>query len=97
MLKLRALGLLVLAVLMLVLGTGATPAQAHGFTSVVYVSATQPERGHVRVDLGLEYDLLMVSVADTEHDDALFKEGDPAWQDGDLAGQRRHSTTTSPP
>ncbi|GAB7004369.1 hypothetical protein JCM18899A_18420 [Nocardioides sp. AN3] len=87
MLKLRALGLLVLAVLMLVLGTGATPAQAHGFTSVVYVSATQPERGHVRVDLGLEYDLLMVSVADTEHDDALFKEGDPAWQDGDLAGQ----------
>jgi hypothetical protein len=76
----------VLAALVLVL-LGTSPAQAHGFNSVVHADATQPEPGHVRVDLGLEYDLLMVSVADNENDDAFFTEGDPAWQDGDLAGQ----------
>ena len=48
-----------------------TSAFAHGFTSVVYVDATSPERDHVRATLGLEYDLLVVSAADAEKDDPL--------------------------
>jgi hydrogenase/urease accessory protein HupE len=86
--NIRALLALPAALVLLVL-LGTCPAQAHGFSSVVYADATQPSAGHVRVDLGLEYDLLMVSVADSENDDAFFEEGDPAWQDGDLAGQAR--------
>ncbi len=85
MTKIRAL-LPVLAVLAFFL-LGAAPAGAHGFSSVVYADATQPEPGHVRVDLALEYDLLMVSVADNEKDDAFFREGNPPWEGGDLGGQ----------
>jgi hypothetical protein len=61
-------------------------ADAHGFTSVVYADATAPEMGHVRVDLGLEYDLLLYSVADTQDDDPLVKAGQPAWDDADFDG-----------
>ena len=50
-------------------------AVAHGFSSVAYVDVTSPERGHVRTVLGLEYDLLVVSAADSENDDALFRDG----------------------
>jgi hypothetical protein len=66
-----------------------TPASAlaHGFSSVVYVDATSPERGHVRTALGLEYDLLVVSAADAEKDDALFREGTAAFEDRDPAEQ----------
>jgi hypothetical protein len=59
------------------------PAFAHGFSSVVYVDATSPGPGQVRTRLGLEYDLLVVSAADVEHDDALFKAGTTAFDDGD--------------
>jgi hypothetical protein len=64
-------------------------ADAHGFSSVVYAEATSPAMGHVRVDLGLEYDLLLYSVADAERDDALVREGQPAWDAADLPGQAR--------
>src|SRR4051812_31468511 len=66
-----------------------TPASAfaHGFSSVVYVDVTAPARGHVRTTLGLEYDLLVVSAADAEHDDPLFKAGTAAFEDGDAAEQ----------
>ena len=70
------------------------PAFAHGFSSVVYVDATSPERGHVRTALGLEYDLLVVSAADDENDDPLFREGTAAFEDGDSASRRPRSTTT---
>ncbi|GAA4738007.1 hypothetical protein GCM10023350_22620 [Nocardioides endophyticus] len=60
---------------------------AHGFSSVVYVDVTSPESGHVRTELGLEYDLLVVSAADAEGDDPLFQEGDAAFQDADEAAQ----------
>jgi hypothetical protein len=87
-------GLLVL-VLALLLPWGR--AEAHGFSSTVYVDVTSPSSGTVRVDLELEYDLLVVSAADTQDDDELFEEGDSAWQDGDLPGQvralRDHSST----
>ncbi|HWK27693.1 MAG TPA: HupE/UreJ family protein [Solirubrobacter sp.] len=52
----------------------------HGFSSVVYVDVTSPERQHVQTVLGLEYDLLVVSAADAEKDDALFREATPAWE-----------------
>jgi HupE/UreJ protein len=58
----------------------AASALAHGFSSVVYVDATSHERGHVRTTLGLEYDLLVVSAATSEHDDPLFKQATPAWE-----------------
>ncbi|MDA0170943.1 HupE/UreJ family protein [Solirubrobacter taibaiensis] len=60
---------------------------AHGFTSVVYVDATSPERGHVRTEVGLEYDLLVVSAADFEHDDDLFNAGTAAFEGGDANAQ----------
>ena len=83
--------------LVLALVSFAGRAEAHGFSSVVYADVTSPESGTVRVDLELEYDLLVVSAADTQGDDDLFEEGDSAWQDGDLPGQvaalRSHSDT----
>jgi hypothetical protein len=72
---------LVVAAAILLLTAGS--AFAHGFSSVVYVDATSPERGHVRTVLGLEYDLLVVSAADTQHDDPLFRAGTPAFDDRD--------------
>jgi hypothetical protein len=74
----------VLATVFLLLLT-ATSAFAHGFSSVVYVDATSPERGQVRTVLGLEYDLLVVSAADAQQDDPLFKEATPAWEARDFA------------
>jgi hypothetical protein len=65
----------------------AVSAFAHGFSSVVYVDATSPERGHVRTALALEYDLLVVSAADSEKDDPLFREGTAAFDDRDPAEQ----------
>ncbi|MDA0159150.1 HupE/UreJ family protein [Solirubrobacter ginsenosidimutans] len=65
----------------------AVSAFAHGFTSVVYVDATSPERDHVRTTLGLEYDLLVVSAADAQKDDALFKAGTAAFDNQDPAEQ----------
>ena len=62
-------------------------AYGHGFTSVVYVDATSPERGHVRTSLGLEYDLLVVSAADAQADDDLFRDGTAAFENGDAAQQ----------
>jgi HupE / UreJ protein len=63
------------------------PAQAHGFSSTVYVDLTAPAAGHLRAELGLEYDLLVVSAADYEKDDPLFKAGTAAFDSGDSAKQ----------
>jgi hypothetical protein len=65
----------------------AAPSLAHGVSSVVYGDVTSPESGHVRAELGLEYDLLVVSAADAEDDDSLFRDGDSAFRAGDTAGQ----------
>ncbi|MFE9658193.1 HupE/UreJ family protein [Micromonospora sp. NPDC006431] len=65
----------------------AAPALAHGFSSTAYVDLTSPETGHVRAELGLEYDLLVVSAADYEKDDQLFRAGTAAFEDGDAAEQ----------
>ncbi|MFC5264743.1 HupE/UreJ family protein [Kribbella qitaiheensis] len=66
---------------------GSAPAAAHGFSSTAYIDISSPEKGHVRAELGLEYDLLVVSAADAEKDDPLFKEGNAAFEDGDSAKQ----------
>jgi hypothetical protein len=65
----------------------AAPAQAHGFTSVVYADLRPGGHGHVRAQLLLEYDLLVVSAADAEHEDALFRDGTEAFTNGGAAEQ----------
>ncbi|WP_433435332.1 HupE/UreJ family protein [Nonomuraea sp. CA-141351] len=65
----------------------AVPALAHGFTSTVYVDLTSPGIGHVRSELELEYDLLVVSAADSEKDDPLFRAGTAAFEAHDAAEQ----------
>ncbi|MGW4642810.1 HupE/UreJ family protein [Sphaerisporangium sp. NPDC004334] len=65
----------------------AVPALAHGFSSTVYVDLTSPGTGHVRARLGLEYDLLVVSAADAQKDDPLFRAGTAAFEAGDAARQ----------
>src|ERR1700754_2866313 len=77
----------VVAAVFVVVLLSALPALAHGFTSVVYVDLTSPETGHVRAELGLEYDLLVVSAADSEKDDPLFQAGTAAFDAGDAAKQ----------
>ncbi|QAY70651.1 HupE/UreJ family protein [Xylanimonas protaetiae] len=74
------------------------PATAHGFSSVAYVDATTTPDGVVRTAIDLEYDLLVVSAADAQHDDALFEDGDGAFQATDdatalAAALHRHAET----
>lgn len=65
---------------------GATSASAHGFSSVVYATVSAPAPQVVRAKLALEYDLMIVTVASVEKDDPFYKEGQPAWDDGDFPG-----------
>ncbi|MEU6716400.1 HupE/UreJ family protein [Nonomuraea sp. NPDC046802] len=76
----------VAAVIVVVL-LSAAPALAHGFTSTVYLDLTSPGTGHVRSELELEYDLLVVSAADSEKDDPLFRAGTAAFEARDAAEQ----------
>jgi hypothetical protein len=80
----RAVAVVVAAVVIVL---GAVPAFAHGISSAVYADVTSPATGHVRVQLGLEYDLLVVSAADYEKDDPLFQDGNAAFEAGDSAKQ----------
>jgi hypothetical protein len=61
----------------------AAPAAAHGFSSVVYGTVAASGTTDVATTLELEYDLLVVSAADAEGDDALFREGTDAFDAGD--------------
>jgi hypothetical protein len=78
--------LLLAAALAAFLSFAVGPADAHGFTSVVYADVTAGAKDHVEVELKLEYDLLLVSVATDEHDDDFFGAGQPAWDKGDYPG-----------
>lgn len=75
------------------------PAVAHGFSSVVYADITSPESGHVQAVLELEYDLLVVSAADAQQDDPLFREGTAAFDarddDAMAAALDDHADTVS--
>lgn len=69
-------------------GLGATPASAHGLSSVVYADIADGSKpGHFDVELQLEYDLLVVSAADAERVDPLFQDGNEAWEYGDAEEQ----------
>ncbi|MFD3521328.1 HupE/UreJ family protein [Streptomyces sp. NPDC058653] len=81
----RAL-LVITAAVIALLGLGPS-AQAHGFTSTVYADVTSGEDGHIRTRLQLEYDLFIVSAADAEGDDPLFRTGTAAFESGDTAAQ----------
>ncbi|GAB1823795.1 HupE/UreJ family protein [Herbidospora sp. RD11066] len=79
-----ALGLVAAAITLL---SCAVPAAAHGFTSTVYVDVTSGGAGHVLTRLELEYDLYVVSTADTEKNDPLFKDGTAAFDARDTEAQ----------
>lgn len=68
---------------------GAAAASAHGFSSVVYAKVTSGGSEVVHARLGLEYDLMLVSVGTSEHDDAFYRQGQAVWDDGDFPGMVR--------
>ncbi|MFJ4076839.1 HupE/UreJ family protein [Curtobacterium sp. NPDC089991] len=84
----RVVAVLLLLGVVVVVGVlaGASPASAHGFSSVVYAKVTSTEPTVVHAELGLEYDLMLVSVATSEHDDVFHTQGQKAWDDGDFPG-----------
>ncbi|MEZ3160401.1 HupE/UreJ family protein [Microbacterium sp. BWT-B31] len=79
----RRITAVLVAIGALVLFTPALAASAHGFSSVVYGDVAAGENGHVIVELELEYDLLVVSAADYEDEDPLYRDGTAAFEDGD--------------
>src|SRR5215471_3600213 len=85
----RRAPLFVAAVLAALVVFSGERAEAHGFTSVVYADVTSAREDHVGVRLGLEYDLLLVSVASSEHDDPFYRQGQPAWDAGDYPSMVR--------
>lgn len=60
-------------------------AAAHGFSSVVYADVTGSADERVRAVIELEYDLLVVSVADFEGAPAFFDDGMAVFETGDEA------------
>ncbi|QAY69647.1 HupE/UreJ family protein [Xylanimonas protaetiae] len=68
--RLAVVGVLALAAL-----APAATADAHGFSSTVYADVTSPADGVVRTELSLEYDLLVVSVAEHAHEPAFYDDG----------------------
>jgi HupE/UreJ protein len=72
----RLLTLLGVAAASVALAWGAEPAHAHGFNSVVYVQVDAPAEHELRVELNLEYDLLVYSV-----DKEQYSTNPAAWND----------------
>lgn len=82
------LAIVALAVALLAVLVPVASADAHGFSSVVYVDASKPAgapKGAVRATIELEYDLLVVSVADFEDVPQFFDDGMDVFQTGDEA------------
>lgn len=74
----------------------AAAAQAHGFSSTVYADITAPADGTVRTHLELEYDLLVVSAAEKQHDQALFDDGTRLFETGEEAtAMNAHAATVT--
>jgi hydrogenase/urease accessory protein HupE len=69
-------------VLGLTLATAA-PASAHGFSSTMFADVTSGDDGTLRAELGLEYDLLVVSAAEFEKDDEFFQQGLDLFETGE--------------
>lgn len=85
----KLLALLAPSAVLLLLLLPPPSAGAHGFSSVVYADVTAPGKGQVRVDLALEYDLLLYSAGDAQDDDPLVRAGQPAWESADFPGMTR--------
>lgn len=81
----RILGVAAAALAAVAVLLPATSAGAHGFSSVAYVDVTGRADGVVRTSLDLEYDLLVVSAAESEKDRALFDQGTELFQTGEEA------------
>ncbi|MFJ6297993.1 HupE/UreJ family protein [Streptomyces griseoviridis] len=80
----RLLVILAAAVPLFLALLGPVPsASAHGFSSTVYARVVDADDGRLRTELRLEYDLLVVSAADTGKDDPLFRTGTDAFENGD--------------
>ncbi|MFF7216033.1 HupE/UreJ family protein [Streptomyces sp. NPDC008238] len=75
------------AAVIALLGLGQQSAFAHGFTSTVYADVAPADGGRIRTTLELEYDLFVVSAADYQHDDDLFREGTAAFDAEDSRAQ----------
>ncbi|MFK4834837.1 HupE/UreJ family protein [Microbacterium sp. ZW T2_14] len=60
-------------------------AHGHGFTTTVYVDATAPEPGVVRAEIGLEYDLLVLSASAAEDAPEFFEDGMDVFGTGEEA------------
>ncbi|WP_435210161.1 HupE/UreJ family protein [Micromonospora sp. bgisy143] len=75
---------------------GGGAAFAHGFSSTVYAKISAGDEGHIRTELELEYDLLVVSAADSGDDDPLFKVGTAAFEAGDPGAQATALNTHAP-
>ena len=75
---------------------GAGQAFAHGFSSTVYAQISAGDEGHVRTAVELEYDLLVVSAADSGDDDPLFKAGTAAFEAEDTEAQIAALKTHAP-
>ncbi|WP_261995021.1 type 1 periplasmic-binding domain-containing protein [Streptomyces sp. ME109] len=61
-------GLLALAAAVFTLLCAGGPAVAHGFSSTVYVHVSEADGGRLRTAVDVEYDLFVVSAADSGHD-----------------------------
>jgi len=76
----------------------ASVAMAHGFSSVVFADLSHDD-GRTVATLQLEYDLLIVSAADAQQDDPLFRQGTAAFDDRDdeamAAAVRDHSDSVA--
>ncbi len=83
----RAARVLLFGAGILALLFSATPASAHGMSSVAYADLSSGGTGVVRAELQLEYDLLVVSAADAAHDDPLYQAGTAAFEADDAAQQ----------
>lgn len=75
---------------------GAGQAFAHGFSSTVYAQISAGDEGHIRSAVELEYDLLVVSAADSGDDDPLFKAGTAAFEAEDTEAQIAALKTHAP-
>ncbi|MBN9178588.1 MAG: HupE/UreJ family protein [Microbacterium sp.] len=63
----------------------ASTADAHGFSSVAFADLSRDDEGRTVATLQLEYDLLVVSAADTQRDDAFYRDGTAAFDARDDA------------
>lgn len=81
--RMRAVVVVALAIVAVVLGGGVAVGDA--FATTVYAEVSSPREGQVRAELGLEYQVLVLSAGDYGGDAVLGDEGTRAFEDHDSA------------